>query len=93
MSLLHALQRFFAPNSIVQQLYPPPQIPITFRPYEARDRERVLHLYDVNAPGRLPENHRPMFEQYLDKLVSSFFVAETENGVVAACFRDKKRAY
>ena len=78
------LRRCISPSRIYRQLYPAPSIEIRFRPYDEKDRDRLLKIYDENAPGRFPKNDRPGFESYLEKKDGSLFVIENaEHGVIA----------
>lgn len=84
MKLIHRLARFLAPNSIHQQLYPPPSVEFRIRPYEERDRQALIECYELNAPNRFPPGHRPVFDAFLDSDHRSFFVAESSTaGAIA----------
>ena len=85
MNLLHRLERWFAPNSIYRQLYPPPTLNLRFRRYVSSDRPKVIELHETNAPDRFPANSLPAFGRYVDSCPSSFFVVETDIQGIIAC--------
>lgn len=79
------LYRLFARSTAEKRLYPPPKVDFLIRPYELADRERILRIYDQNAPRRFPKNTKFEFENYIDSLPSSFFVAESKTHGIVGC--------
>lgn len=77
--------RFFAPDCVQRELYPAPQVKFSIRKYLPKDREAVLALHDINGPGRFPEGHRPIFEDFLTTCGNKLFVAENVDAGVIAC--------
>ena len=85
MKLMHRLERFFAPNLLHLQLYPPPSIRFRTRSYEPGDRPAVIELYRKNEPDRLPANGIGDFERTIDQPDASFFVCESPDFGIIAC--------
>ena len=78
------LQRFFrASTSLEAQLYPPLELDVRFRPYEPKDLDSCLNLYEKNQPGRFPVNDRSRFEEYLKRDEKTLIVADCGSRVIA----------
>ncbi|MCX6953088.1 MAG: GNAT family N-acetyltransferase [Verrucomicrobia bacterium] len=85
MHLRERLSLWLGRNQLKRRLHPAPTVAFRLRRYEPRDRAAVVELHDRNAPDRLPPNHRPTFEAFIDSGCVSFFVAESPAGEVLAC--------
>lgn len=82
-SIITEAKRFlFARTSLEGQLYPPPRLPLRFRPYEPADFAACCEIYSKNAPGRFPEGHIVRFESYLHREEKTFLIAEHDSKIV-----------
>ena len=53
------------------------------RPYEPKDREACLALFDSNVPRFFDPSERPVFEAFLDQLDWPYQVIERDGRIVA----------
>jgi GNAT superfamily N-acetyltransferase len=52
------------------------------RPYEPRDRDACLSVFDSLTPALLPHSARPSFEAWLDTAADTRFVMEHDEAIV-----------
>lgn len=58
---------------------------VRVRPYDAKDRETCLSVFESNLPRFFVETERADFAAYLDDLSGPYLVLEDADGRVVAC--------
>ncbi len=57
---------------------------VTFRPYNASDRQACIDIFDANCPEYFAPNERQEFDEFLDSAPQDYEICERDGRVMGA---------